>query len=109
VALISYLGQTRCNHLGLIISDWEMIHQLRGSPSRVDYLGSWTRWAQGYLSHPKIERMGLTRLPLNPLEYQGPRRPVKASSRPPEAFSMPGKVSIPGKAFDPRKLRRLQP
>jgi proteasome lid subunit RPN8/RPN11 len=113
VALISYFGQSRCNHLGLIISDWEMIHQLRGHPSRVDHLAGWQHWAQGYLSHPavehKIKTMGWTRLPFNPLDYGPSNAPAKASGRPPGSFPRPGKVNVPGRTFDPLKLRRLGP
>lgn len=111
LAMIQAIGHGRCNHLGLVISQHEMIHQLRGQPSRVDYLGSWHKWALGYLSHPKIEQkikdMKWDRLPFNPADYQGPRTPSKASSRPPQTFSPRPSIKTAGRPIDPQILKVL--
>jgi proteasome lid subunit RPN8/RPN11 len=113
VAMINFYGRSRCNHLGLVISSHEMLHQLRGHPSRVDYLGSWTKWALGYLSHPAIEAKvkaeNWDRLPFNPQDYEGPRRPAKASRSPQDAFSARPRGNIAGGPLDPEILRRIKP
>lgn len=113
VAMINFNGNSRCNHLGLVISQHEILHQLRGHPSAVDYLGTWKKWALGYLAHPTIEQkvkvMAWPRLPFNPQDYEGPKRPEKAPRAAQDAFSGRGNVMIAGKPFNPQIFKKLQP
>jgi proteasome lid subunit RPN8/RPN11 len=121
VALIDFGGHGKCNHLGLIISRTEMLHQIRGQLSRVDFLGSWQRWSLGYLEHPQIaarmQKESWERLPVNPNEFseQGVafNRPIKASGSLVDASGKPTRVSItenPSKRLPVRHpLRDISP
>ena len=103
VALIDFGGHGKCNHLGLIVSRTELLHQLRGQLSRVDLLGSWQRWSLGYLEHPqivaKMQKEGWQRVPVDVLEYsqQGAayNAPAKASNSLVDASGKPTRVKIP--------------
>lgn len=112
VMMINATRAGRCSHLGLVISGYEMIHQLRGHPSKVDYLGSWQKWSLGYLAHPVIEAKvtanSWDRLPFNPADYEGPRKPAKAPSRPPQRFSPRPSIETAGREIDPQVLKVLK-
>lgn len=112
VAMIHSMTNGRCNHLGLIISAHELIHQLRGHLSRVEFLGHWSKWAIGYLSHPWIEQKVKAerwdRLPFNPADYEGPRTPTKAPSSPPQRVLARPSIRTAERPLDPQILKVLR-
>jgi proteasome lid subunit RPN8/RPN11 len=110
LAMIDFGGRGQCNHLALIVSQTEMLHHLRGQLSRIEFLGSWQRWALGYIEHPKIaeriKKERWNRLPIDPGEFteQGAayNRPSSTPSRLVDASGMPTRVSTAEDA--PRRL-----
>lgn len=78
VALIDFRGGGRVNHMGLVVSNRELLHHLRGQVSELAYLGNWVRYTHSYLMHPDIEALveakgWRERLPIDPFTLPGTR------------------------------------
>lgn len=58
VAVINYGGSKYANHIALLITENWILHQLRGTPSRVELFSEqWRKSTFFYMRHPEIEEV----------------------------------------------------
>lgn len=101
VAVINYGGSKFANHIGLLVTENWMLHQLRGTPSRVELFSEmWQKCTFFYMRHVGIEesikrkawQYGVTDKPITPnLDYSRDCRPV-----PDRIYPFPTNWSVAG-------------